>query len=167
MPLGLSNNNLRLVVTAAANPTTYGHLLTQLPAGSHALELFYAPSLFGQKYLDLDGNQAEWRQLSPEVLAARVVKVTDWGWEYLRSQGLEVEAGPGEGDGPTTTRFPPDLPPVLAQHLHRIQINPEKGRIFRLSEVMGTLREMHPHYNLQKRGLYKEKLKNLLVIFKR
>ena len=167
MGRGLSNDNLRLLSTAGANEVSYGYLLSLLrPPGSHALELFTALSLFGEGLLDL-GEEEELRGLSQEELEARVVRVTPWGWEYLRSQGLEVKAGPEEGDGPSNTRFPPDIPPVVSHHIHEIQINPEKGRIFRLSECMTTLRELHPHYNLKKRALYKKKIENILKVLAR
>ena len=144
----------------------YGYLLSLLPPGSHALELFTALSLFGEGFLHL-GEEEELRRLTREELEAKVVIVTPLGWEYLRSQGLEVKAGPGEGDGPSETRFPPDLPPVVSHHLQQIQINPEQGRIFRLSECMTTLRELHPHYNLKKRALYKKKIENILKVLGR
>ena len=167
MPRNLSSNSLRLLSSAGANVLTYGYLLTTLPPGSLALDLFSADSLIGQKYITLDAEDSELRGLTREQLASRVVRVTDWGWQYLRSQGLEVKAGPGEGDGPSETRFPPDLPPVVSQHLHEIQVNPNKGRIFRLSEVMATLRHLHPHYNLQMYPKYKGKIFNILEIYRR
>ena len=167
MPRGLSPDHLRLVVISGSNPTSYGYLCTHLPPGSQALDLFIPNSLFGLDYLDLDGDEREWRRLSPEDLAAKIVRVTKFGWEYLRYQGLVVEAGPGEGDGANTTRFPPDIPPVLATVLHRITVNPERGRIFRLSEGMATLKELHPNYNMQKRTMFKEKMKTLLNIYRR
>ena len=145
---------------------TYSYLRTIMRPGSEALDLFISNSLFGRDFLYL-GVEEELRGLSPEELAARVVIVTPLGWEHLRSQGLVLEARPEEGDGPSETRFPPDIPPVVSHHIHRIQVDPAGGRIFRISECMSTLRELHPQYNVKKRALYKKKIENLLKVLAR
>ena len=166
MPRGIGAHSQRLVVIGARNPTRYGHLRTMVPAGSVLMDLFDQESLFSQGFFKLEGDEEvdELRHLPQEVLDLREVLVTPWAWTYLRLQGYVGKVGPGEGDGPDSEQFPPDLPHVLADCYHQTQLlHPEvHGRILRVSDVMETLKQLQPNYNLRKENHYRRRLTDLL-----
>ena len=157
---GLGALSQRLVRTAAMNPNTYGHLVTEcrVPADSVLMKVNNKKSLFGQGYFKLavDNTQLD--------LHEREVEVTPWAYNYLRYQGYESKAKPGEGDGPSRERFPPDLALVLDSHYNRTQIQHPGmfGRMLKVSGVMATLRQQYPDYNLKKRSFYRKKIIKLL-----
>ena len=160
MPRGIVANSQRLVVIGARNPTLYGHLRTMVPAGSVLMDLFDEESLFNQGYFKLEGDEEvdELRQLPQAELDLREVLVTPWAWSYLRYQGYVSNVGPDSEE------FPPDLPHVLAHCYHQTQLlHPEvHGRILRVSDVMETLRQQYPNYNLSMENRYRRRLTDLL-----